>query len=75
MSIADLLQEALQLPPDSRANLVEKIVESLETDIDPSLEQAHLQEIEKRMQSVSSGQSAILPGDETLSRARSILPK
>lgn len=75
MSITDLLEEALQLPPASRASLVEKIVESLETDIDPALEQSHLEEIQKRRQAVLSDPQAIIPGEQVLARALSLLQK
>jgi putative addiction module component (TIGR02574 family) len=75
MSVNDLLEEALQLSPASRAHLVEKIVESLATDIDPAVEQSHLQEIRKRRQQVASGHDAVVPGEEVLARARTILPK
>jgi putative addiction module component (TIGR02574 family) len=75
MSVNDLLEEALQLSPASRAHLVEKIVESLATDIDPIVEQSHLQEIQKRRQQAASGQDAVVPGEEVLARARTILQK
>ena len=75
MSVNDLLEEALQLSPASRAHLVEKIVESLATDIDPAVEQSHLQEIQKRRQQVASGQETIVPGEEVLIRARTLLQK
>jgi len=75
MSVNDLLEEVLQLSPASRASLVEKIVESLAADIDPAIERSHLDEIQKRMQQVASGEGAVIPGDEVLLRARSLLQK
>jgi hypothetical protein len=69
MSVNDLLEEALQLPPAERAGLVEKIVESLAVDIDPSIEAAHLAMIaRRRMQGAET-----VAGDEVLSRARAFL--
>ena len=71
----DLLEEVLQLPPASRASFVEKIVESLAADIDPAVERSHLEEIQKRRQQMASGQGMLVPGDEVLQRARSLLQK
>ncbi len=75
MSVNDLLEEALQLSPASRASLVEKIVESLASDIDPEIERAHLDEVQRRRDEVSAGQSKLIPGDEVLEHARSLLKK
>jgi putative addiction module component (TIGR02574 family) len=71
MSVTDLLEEALQLSPAERAGLVEKIVESLATDIDPVIERAHLDEIARRRQQNVKLHS----GPEVLSRARALLAK
>jgi hypothetical protein len=71
MSVNDLLEEALQLPPAERAGLVEKIVESLAVDIDPSIEAAHLETIARRREQGAE----TVPGDEVLSRAQAILQK
>jgi len=71
MSTSDLLQEALRLSPVERAGLVEKIVESLATDIDPAIERAHLDAIAERRQMAGD----LIPGDEALARARTILSK
>ena len=75
MSVNDLLEEVLQLPPSSRASLVEKIVESIATDIDPSIERSHLDAIQKRRGQAAAGQNAIIPGDDVLQRARALLQK
>jgi len=75
MSVNDLLEEVLQLPPASRASLVEKIVESLAADIDPAVERSHLDAIRARRQELASGQGSLVPGDEVLQRARNLLQK
>jgi hypothetical protein len=75
MSVNDLLEEVLLLPPSSRASLVEKIVESIATDIDPAIERSHLDAIQKRRQQVATDQNSIIPGDDVLQRARSLLQK
>jgi putative addiction module component (TIGR02574 family) len=75
MSETDLLEQALQLPASSRASLVEKIVESIAADIDPSVERAHLDEIKLRRQKAASDPGTIVSGDGVLERARSLLQK
>jgi hypothetical protein len=69
--VADLLHEALQLPPSERAGLVEKIVESLAADIDPALERPHLDAIAQRRQTIGN----FVSGDDVLDRARTLLSK
>jgi hypothetical protein len=75
MSVNDLLEEALQLPPAARANLVEKIVESIAADIDPAIERSHLDAVKRRRQEVASGQSSLVPGNDVLQQARALLRK
>ena len=69
-TVNQLLEQALLLPTAYRANLAEKLVESIETDIDPRLERAHLHEIQRRRDEVSSGVAKILPGKEVMADAR-----
>jgi putative addiction module component (TIGR02574 family) len=73
MSVNDLLEEVLQLPPSSRASLIEKIVESIAADIDPAVERSHLDAIEKRRRQAAADQSGVIPGDDVLKRARSLI--
>jgi len=69
-TVNQLFEEALLLPTAHRANLAEKLVESIETDIDPHVENAQLQEIQRRRGEVSSGVAKILPGEEVMAHAR-----
>jgi hypothetical protein len=73
LSIEQLMQEALSLPPASRALLVEKLVESLELDSDPILEASWTTEAKKRRDEIRSG--AVLPilGEEGLAQVRRLL--
>lgn len=75
MSVTDLLEKVLELPPSSRASLVEKIVESIAADINPSVERAHLDEIKLRREKAATDPGSIVSGDEVLQRARSLLEK
>jgi hypothetical protein len=73
MSETDLLEQALQLSPASRALLVEKIVESIAADVDPAVERTHLDEIKLRRQKAATDPASIVSGDEALQQARSLL--
>lgn len=52
----NLLQQALQLPPDERAVLAAKLWASLEADSDPSVEAAWAAEIRQRLKRIESGE-------------------
>lgn len=52
---AELLREALELPPEGRAALADFLLNSLDTETDPNVEQAWREEIEKRMASIEDG--------------------
>jgi len=69
-TVNQFFEEALLLPTVHRANLAEKLVESIETDIDPRVEKAHLLEIQRRRDEVSLGVAKILPGKGVLADAR-----
>jgi hypothetical protein len=75
MSVNDLLEKVLQLPPSSRASLVEKIIESIATNIDPAMERSHLDAIQKRRLQAAADPSGMIPGDDALQCARSLLQK
>lgn len=69
----ELFKEALELPPAARADLAEKIIESVEAEIPPAVQQAHLREIQRRRQEVKTGQVQLIPGDVVLQDARDLL--
>lgn len=72
-TVNQLFEEALLLPAAHRVKLAEKLVESIETDIDPSVEKAHIQEIQRRRVEVSSGVVKLLPGEEVMAQARDLI--
>jgi len=65
-----LFEEALLLSPASRSNLAEKLIESIEADMDPQIESLHIQEIERRKAQVLSGNEHLLSGEEVLRSAK-----
>jgi putative addiction module component (TIGR02574 family) len=67
-SAAELLEEALALPEDQRAQVAEKLVASLDGDADPDAEAQWGAEIERRLSRIEAGQSKSVSMAESLSR-------
>lgn len=73
-SIEQLTEELLALPSVSRALLAEKLVESLEFDIDPTIQAAWITEAKKRRDQVlRDGSVQPIPGEEALAQVRRLL--
>ncbi len=70
-----LYREALELPDESKAFLAERLVEYLETHVDPELERVHLDTVHRRRDEMRSGRVEAVDGGEGLERARRILRK
>ena len=69
----EIFREAMALPPDARAELTERLVESLAKDISPEITNAQLAEVRRRIAQVESGEVDLIPGDEALARVRNLL--
>lgn len=72
-SIEQLTEELLSLPSASRAFLLQKLVESLEFDTDPTIQAAWTTEAKKRRDEVRSGSVQVILGDEALAQIRQLL--
>lgn len=71
-SLERIYEEARDLPPAALATLVEKLIETMEVDLAPEDERAHLLEISRRRQGIADGAS-LIPGDVALRRGRQVL--
>ena len=69
-SIEQLTEEILALPSASRALLAEKLIESLEFDIDPAIQAAWMAEAKKRRNEIRDGIVQPIPGEEALAQVR-----
>ncbi|HVU34664.1 MAG TPA: addiction module protein [Opitutaceae bacterium] len=74
-TVEKVAADALQLPSDGRAFLVETLLESLSGETDPAVEKAHLADIRQRREAVRSGKAKLIDGDEALRQARAALRK
>lgn len=67
------MEEALALPSASRALLAEKLVESLEFDVDETIQTLWTTEAKKRRDEIRSGVVQPIPGEEALAEVRRLL--
>ena len=69
----EIFRDAMALPPETRAELTERLVESLAQDVSPEISSAQLAEVRRRIAQVESGEVELIPGDEALARVRNLL--
>jgi len=65
---ARLLEEALRLPPEARAAIAGRLMESLDENVDEGAEAAWAEEIARRLEEVDSGKVATIPWAEARRR-------
>jgi len=69
----EIFRDAMALPTDARAELTERLIESLAQNIPPDITDAQLAEVRRRIAQVESGEVELIPGDEALARVRNLL--
>ncbi len=74
-TVDELITEALSLPSASRMLLVEKLIESLEFDVDETLQTLWIIEAKQRRDEIRTGIVQPIPGEEALSQVRRLLDK
>ena len=70
LTLDQLAEEAMQLPPSARALLAERMVESLEAGERDEVERAWAAEAVRRRDEVRSGRVQPVPGDQVLAEVR-----
>ncbi len=63
-----ILQEALALSPQDRAEVLERLLASFQTPPDPSFDQLWAKEAEDRLDAYDRGELSAVPADEVLAR-------
>jgi putative addiction module component (TIGR02574 family) len=71
----EILHEALGLPPEARAALVDSFLDSLDTEVDSDAEQAWREEIERRVADLDGGRARLVPWEEVRERLGSRLQR
>jgi len=67
-SAQKLYEEAMRLDPKERAELTGLLIESLEPESDPGVEEAWVAEVERRLAELDSGAVKTIPWDELRSK-------
>ena len=75
LSVEELIQEALSLPSSSRVFLVEKLIESLESDIDENIQKSWNTEAKKRRDEIRNHTVEPISGEIALAQIRQILER
>lgn len=70
LTLDQLASEAMHLPAVSRAELAERLVQSLDAADNQEVQQAWVEEALRRRDEVRFGQVQPIPGDEVLAEAR-----
>jgi putative addiction module component (TIGR02574 family) len=65
--------KALELPPDQRARLAQRLISSLDQASDPESEELWIREAERRLEELESGSVEPVPAERVLEKARSSL--
>jgi len=63
-NIADILKDALKLPPEARAALAGTLIDSLDDTVDPEAESAWEAEILLRLKEIDQGKVKLMPWPE-----------
>ncbi len=71
--IEQLTEEILSLPSISRAILADKLVESLEFDIDPTIQKTWIAQAKRRHNEVQNGCVQIVSGEEALTQVKLLI--
>jgi len=68
-STARVFDDALALPVEQRLELVDVLLGSLNSPIDPHIERLWAEEAERRVAQIESGEATLVDGEEAFSRA------
>ena len=69
----ELESKALKLSPRQRARLAQRLISSLEREVDADAEKLWRQEAEHRLGEIKSGKVAGIPAEKVIRKARSSL--
>jgi hypothetical protein len=72
-SIEQLTEEILSLPSAVRALLADKLVESLEFDVDSTIQAVWVTEAKRRRDEIRDGSVQAIPGEDALAQVRRLL--
>lgn len=65
-AVRKLFEQAKKLPPEERADLVDMLIVDAAENPDPAIEQAWLEEIQRRVDAIERGEAKLFDGDKVL---------
>ena len=65
-----ILEEALLLPADERASLVEKLLQSLNLPTEAEVDRLWVEEAERRVSQIEAGEVEVIPGEQVFAKIR-----
>lgn len=71
----EIEKSALNLDRKNKARLADLLLRSIHGDIDPEIEQAWIQEVQKRKKTLQSGEASLHSAPEVIDEARNRLQK
>ena len=72
-ALTQILEDAEQLSPPERAEIADRLIESLARDIPPEIARVQIAEVRRRIAQVEAGEVALIPGDEALAHVRRLV--
>jgi len=73
MDLQKIEDEALHLPKEERARLIQRLVLSLESPSEEELRSDWLLEAQRRAEELDSGTIQAVPGDDVMRKARALI--
>ena len=75
VAIEAVLDEALRLPAEERAELVSRLLDSLEDSevVEPGHDAAWTEVIDRRVQAIREGRAKLIDADVTMARLRAVV--
>jgi putative addiction module component (TIGR02574 family) len=72
MTVEQIAAEAMNLPSEDRAQLADRLVESLDATELNRIDRLWSTEARRRLDEIQQGKTETIPGDEALARARRV---
>ncbi len=72
-AVIEILRDVVRLSPLERAELADRLVETLSSDMPPEIERAQIAEVRRRIAQVESGEVALVPGEQALDQVRRVV--
>jgi putative addiction module component (TIGR02574 family) len=73
LTLDQITEEAIKLPPASRALLADKLVQSLESEEEGEIQQLWSSEAIRRRDEIRSGQVQPIPGEQVIDEVRRLV--